>query len=132
MADGKEIILKRLFESSAPPPRMRVFLRNHGKVLWDVTYYNDFDIWFWESAFFIPIVENQLYVDLNNDGYPEIAIAVWHGGKLVETCSAAIFTVKEDRLVFLKTQNINYELSRYVYNNKDDFNNLQYKCPVCK
>lgn len=121
LQDGKESILVRKFNEIGPSNHMRLFLRKNGKVLWDVTYHDDLEI-VWADAHFIPLFDKEFIADLNNDSYPEIAVAVWHGGNAVRYCKAIIFSVKEDKLVPLATHEINYEFSRSVFKNKAEAN----------
>ena len=118
-SNGREVILVRLFNQIGPSNHMRLFLRQKGKVLWDVTYNGDFET-LWADAHFIPLYNKEFITDLNNDGFFEIAVAVWHGGHAMEYCRAIIFTVKEDKLVPLATHEINYEFSRAVFKNKEE------------
>ena len=117
LPDGKEIVLVRLYNEIGPSMHMRVFLRKKGVVLWDVTYNGEFDT-LWADAHFHPLYKEEFSSDLNGDSYPEIAIAVWHGGHAMELSRAVIFTVKDDRLIPLKTRQNNYEFSRSVFKNK--------------
>lgn len=119
LSDGREVILVRLFNEIGPSNHLRLFLRQKGKVLWDVTYNGDFDT-LWADAHFIPLYDKEFITDMNNDGSFEIAIAVWHGGHAMEFCRAIIFTVKEEKLVPLATHEINYEFSRSVFKNKEE------------
>ena len=74
------------------------------------------------DAHFIPLFDKEFIADLNNDSYPEIAVAVWHGGNAVRYCRAILFSVKEDKLVPLATHEINYEFSRSVFKNRGEAN----------
>jgi hypothetical protein len=98
--------------------------------LWDKTFVNEHDE-LWYHANFIPVIKDEYIEDLNDDGFPEIGIANWNGGKAPCASSAIIFTVKEDSLQFLKKQQINTEFSRYIYQNQNDFKNPKYKDPLC-
>ena len=106
-------------------------MRKEDKILWDKTFVNEYDE-LWYKANFIPLVKNEFVEDLNNDGFPEIGIANWSGGKAPCASSAIIFTLKEDSLQFLKKQEINTEFSRSVYESKEDFKSPNYKCPACE
>ena len=121
LSNGREVILVRLFNEIGPSNHMRLFLRQKGKVLWDVTYSGDFET-LWADSHFIPLYNKEFITDLNNDGSSEIAVAVWHGGHAMEHCRAIIFTIKNNNIVPLATQEINYEFSRSVFKNKDEAN----------
>lgn len=126
MPDDKELILVRLFNDIGPSNHMRLFLRKSEKMLWDVTYNNDLGT-LWADAHFIPLYDKEFISDLDGDSFPEVAIAVWHGGNAVQHCRAIIFSVKEDRLSVLATREINYEFSYSVFKEKKDFINSSSK-----
>jgi hypothetical protein len=94
--------------------KVRVFLRKGSTVLWDKTFSEDFGT-LWHEAYFIPITKNQFIVSLNQDSYPEIAIAVWSGGNHTENSSAIIFSVNDDSLTFYKSESISIEFAQSVY-----------------
>lgn len=111
--------------------KIRVFLRQGSKILWDKTFSEDYNE-FWTRASFMPVISRQYFSDLDDDGYYEIAISVSHGGMAVWNTPTMIFTVKEKSLEFLKKQQTNEEFSEFVYSSKDDFKNPNYKCGACK
>ncbi len=118
---GKEVILARLFNDIGPSNHIRFFLREKGKILWDVTYNGDFET-LWADAHFIPLYNKEYITDLDHDGFSEIAVAIWHGGHAMEHCRAIIFTIKENNLAPLASHEINYEFSRSVFKNKGEAN----------
>jgi hypothetical protein len=111
--------------------KIRVFLRQGSRILWDKTFSDDHDE-YWIRASFMPVISRQYFSDLDDDGHYEIAISVSHGGMAVWNTPAMIFTVKETGLEFLKKQQTNEEFSEFVYRSKNDFKNPNYKCGVCK
>jgi hypothetical protein len=111
--------------------KIRIFLRQGSKILWDKTFSEDYSE-FWTRASFMPVISRQYFSDLDDDGYYEIAISVSHGGMAVWNTPTMIFTVKEKSLEFLKKQQTNEEFSEFVYSSKDDFKNPNYKCGACK
>ena len=129
ISNGYEVLISYHSPSDETLSKIRIFTRNHGKVLWDKTFVNEYDE-LWHQVHFIPIVENKFLEDLNDDGFLELAVANWNGGKAPCASSAIIFTDKEDSLQFLKKQKINTEFSRHVYPTENDFRNLKYKNPL--
>jgi hypothetical protein len=119
LADGRELILQRLFNDIGPSMRMRLFLRQNQKVIWDVTYNEDLGT-LWADAHFLPLFDKTYMKDLDGDSNPEIAIQVWHGGNAMGGCRAIIFTVKQNKLVPIKTRQSNYEFARMVYSNEQE------------
>lgn len=117
LSDGREIILVRLFNDIGPSMRMRLFLRQDQKVIWDATYNDDLGT-LWADAHFLPLFDKTYIKDLDGDSNPEIAIQVWHGGNAMEHCRAIIFTIKENKLVPIKTRQSNYEFARMIYPNE--------------
>jgi hypothetical protein len=111
--------------------KIRVFLRQGSKILWDKTFSEDYSE-FWTRASFMPVISRQYFSDLDDDGYYEIAISVSHGGMAVWNTPTMIFTVMEKSLEFLKKQQTNEEFSEFVYSSKADFKNPNYKCGACK
>lgn len=105
-------------------------MRKGKEVLWDKTYEEGLGT-LWTDAYFIPLIKNKFIEDLNDDGFLEIGVGTDHGGNNVGQNTGVIFTVKEDRLEVLKTQEINVDFSRHIYKTKDDFKNPNYKCPIC-
>lgn len=128
LPNGREILIS--YYSSNEEMRIRIFMREKNKVLWDKSFIDAYDE-LWHQAHFIPVVKDKFLEDLNDDGSPEIGIANWNGGKAPCASSAIIFTVKEDSLQFLKKQEINTEFSRNAYRAKNDFKNPKYKDPLC-
>jgi hypothetical protein len=111
--------------------KIRIFLRQGSKILWDKTFSEDYSE-YWTRASFMPVISRQYFSDLDDDGYYEIAISVSHGGMAVWNTPTMIFTVKEKSLEFLRKQQTNEEFSEFVYSSKDDFKNPNYKCGACK
>ena len=119
LPDGKELILVRLFNEIGPSMHMRLFLRLGKKILWDVTYNDDLTT-LWADAHFLPLFDKTYVKDLNGDSNPEIAVQVWHGGNAMQLCRAIIFSVKQDKLVPIKTRQSNYEFARMVYSEEQE------------
>jgi hypothetical protein len=94
--------------------RMRLFLKQNQKVLWDVTYNDDLNT-LWADAHFLPLFDKIYIKDLDGDSNPEIAIQVWHGGNAMEFCRAVVYTIKENKFLPLKNRQSNYEFARMVY-----------------
>ncbi len=131
LSNGNEVLISYHSHSEETLSKIRIFMRNSEKILWDKTFVNEYgELWY--KANFIPVVKDQFLEDLNDDSFPEIAIANWNGGKAPCASSAIIFTVKEDSLEFLKKQQINTEFSRHVYPTKHEFKNEKYKDPLCR
>jgi hypothetical protein len=129
LPDGREILIS--YFSLKDGMKIRIFMREKNKVIWDKSFIDEYDE-LWYHANFIPVVKNKFLEDLDDDGFPEIAIANWNGGKAPCASSAIIFTVKENSLQLLKKQQINTEFSRHVYPTKHEYNNPNYKDPLCK
>ncbi|MDH4468540.1 MAG: hypothetical protein QE271_10800 [Bacteriovoracaceae bacterium] len=89
-------------------------------MLWDVTYHDDLGT-LWADAHFIPLYDKEFISDLDGDSYPEVAIAVWHGGSAVQHCRSIIFSVRPDQLFALTSREINYEFSHSVFKERKDF-----------
>ncbi len=130
LSDGKEILLSYHSSNEDTLSKIRIFLRNKGEVLWDKTFVNEYDE-LWHRVHFIPVTEGKFIEDLNDDGFPEIGIANWNGGKAPCASAGLVFTVKNETLEFLKKQEVNTEFSRQVYKTKNDFKNQKYKDPLC-
>jgi hypothetical protein len=96
---------------------MRFFLKQNQKVLWDVTYNDDFGT-LWADAHFLPLFDKTYVKDLNGDSNPEISVQVWHGGNAMQFCKVVIFTVKQNSLVPVKIRQSNYEFARMAYPNE--------------
>ena len=131
LPNGREILLSYHSSSEEALSKVRIFMRNNGKILWDKTFVNEYDE-LWHQVNFVPVTKDKFVEDLNDDGFPEIGIANWNGGKAPCASSGLIFTVKEDSLQFLKKQEINTEFSRQIYKTKKDFKNSKYKDPLCR
>ena len=130
LPNGNEVLISYHSHSEEALSKTRIFMRNKGKILWDKTFVNEYDE-LWYKANFIPVIKDKFADDLNDDGFPEIGIANWSGGKAPCASSGIIFTVKEDSLQFLKKQEINSEFSRQIYSTKNEFMNPKYKDPLC-
>lgn len=130
LPNGNEVLISYHSPTEDTNAKIRIFMRNKNKVLWDKTFVNDYNE-VWVQANFIPVVKNKFVEDLNDDGFPEIGIANWNGGKAPCASSAIIFTLKGDSLEFLKKQEINTEFSRQVFQSKEDYKNPKYKDPLC-
>ncbi len=128
---GKEIILVRMEFHGGEPNYHRLFMRQGKKIIWDKTFSQEYGA-LWNRAYFIPLVPDEFFLDLNDDGYPEIAVGTSHGGQAVWSNLAMIFTVKDDGLEFLKSFPINVEFSRSVYEKKTDFSDPTYLCRHCQ
>jgi len=115
LPDGKEIIISYPVKyNEGVGEKIRVFMRNGTRILWDKTFAEDFGT-LWHEAYFIPIKKEQFIMDLNNDSNPEIAIAVWSGGNASQNSLALIFTVKENSLELFRKESIAIEFARSVY-----------------
>ena len=131
LPNENEILISYHSSTEDTNAKIRVFMRNKNKILWDKTFVNDYnEVWY--QANFIPVVQDKFIEDLDEDGFPEIGIANWSGGMASWASSAIIFSVKENSLEFLRKQQINIEFSRSVYQTKNDFNDPKYKCSVCE
>ncbi len=94
LRDGRKIVLKHVGDKTC----WELSLRTPGnQYLWDRTYCTDFDLLWWDP-FFIPIKADAYEIDLNHDGKPEVALAVWDGGNSPAPRWALIFTVEEKSL----------------------------------
>lgn len=130
LPNGNEVLISYHSHSEEALSKTRIFMRKSNKVLWDKTFVNDYNE-VWVQANFISVVKNKFVEDINNDGFPEIGIANWNGGKAPCASSAIIFTLKGDSLDFLIKQEINTEFSRQVFQSKEDYQNPKYKDPMC-
>ncbi len=62
----------------------------------------------WKWAYFTPIKRGKVPAhDINNDGYYEVAVIVFEGGIYPALHKMIIFTVKADRLEYLREQRFN-------------------------
>lgn len=113
--DGREVIISQPGKKSDDITMKRVFLRRKANVLWDKTFGTKKDDLIWWDAHFMPVVSGKFIYDIDNDGIEEIAIATWHGGNDITSCTAYVFSLKEDTLVLKEQKRINYEFSRSVY-----------------
>lgn len=96
LPDGRSLHLKR-----KELHVWTLFLKDkNDKVLWQKTYSQDFDS-LWDYAYFIKVKGKQHFLDVNGDGYPEIALSTWDGGNAPNR-PAIIFTVKENELSVFK------------------------------
>ncbi len=130
VSNEDEIILAHLESYGGKPNHQRLFLRRNKKVLWDKTFSQEYGA-LWNSAYFIPLIPDQFFVDLNNDGFYEFAVATYHGGQAVWNNLAIIFSLRDDKIEYLKTFPINVEFSRSVYSQKSDYLNSSFKCQDC-
>jgi len=128
---GEEILLADMEKHGGEANFQRLFLRKGKRVLWDKTFSQEYGA-LWNRSYFVPLIPGQFIADLNNDGFPELGVAIWHGGNAVWSNLAIIFTLKKDQLEFLKTFPINVEFSRSVYENKSDFGDQNYRCKHCQ
>lgn len=131
LPNGNEVLISYHSPTEDTNAKIRIFMRNKKNVLWDKTFVNEYEE-LWYQANFIPVTKNTFVEDLNEDGFPEIGVAIWGGGMASWASSAIIFSVKKDSLGFLRKQQINIEFSRSVYQTKNNFNDSNYKCPVCE
>lgn len=115
LPDGREVLISQPAKQQTDVNKKRVFLRKNNKVLWDKTYGTGNDNLVWWEAYFMPVVSGKFIHDIDNDGSPEIAIGTWHGGNDVTSCTAYIFSLKEDSLILKDQKRINYEFSRSAY-----------------
>ncbi len=92
----------------------KIVLKQKDKVIWQKEYEEEYER-LWDYAFFIPIKKNRNSYDLNQDGYPEIAIGTWDGGNNMANRTVLIFTVKKDKLEYFSKEKINLEYGKYVY-----------------
>lgn len=127
---GNEIILVSMETHGGEANYYRLFMRQGKKVLWDKTFSQEYGA-LWNRAYFIPLIPNEFILDLNDDGFPEIAVGTSHGGQAVWRNLAVIFTVRDDHLEFLKTFPTNVEFSRSIYSKKSDFSDPSYTCKLC-
>ncbi len=128
--NGSEIILANMETHGGEANYHRLFMRQGKKVLWDKTFSHEYGA-LWNRAYFIPLLPNEFIRDLNDDGFPEFAVGTSHGGQAVWSNLAIIFTIREDRLEFLKTFPTNVEFSRSIYDKKSDFSDPSYICILC-
>lgn len=115
LPDGREVLISQPGKQPTDITMKRVFLRKGATVLWDKTFGTGNDNLIWWDAHFMPVISGKFIHDTDNDGIPEIAIGTWHGGNDVTSCTAYIFSIKNDALVLKDQKRINYEFSRSVY-----------------
>ena len=97
LKDGRSLLLQR--EKEEYTWKLSLFDKKH-RVLWSKIYSEDFNS-LWGDAFFVRVKRKTFIYDLNNDGYPEIAISTWDGGN-APLRPAIVFTVKEKELTVFK------------------------------
>lgn len=115
LPDGKEVLISYpLSVNEGKGEKVRVFLRKGSRLLWDKTFSEDFGT-LWHEAYFLPLRRDQYILDLDNDSFLEIAIAVWSGGNATGSSSAILFSVKDDALKFFKKETIAVEFAKSVY-----------------
>lgn len=131
ISNQKELILVSLETHGGEANYYRLFLRSGKRVLWDKTFSQEYET-FWNRANFIPLIPDNFILDLNDDGFQEVAVATSHGGNAVWSNLAVIFTLKNDKLEFLRTFPINIEFSRSVFDKKENFSDPNFKCKLCK
>lgn len=95
LLDGRQISLRMVGDSPCHEVSLRSMAHTY---LWDRTYCTDFGM-LWFEPFFIPVKAGNYEVDLDRNGYPEVAIAVWDGGNHPELGKALIFTVYDRKLI---------------------------------
>lgn len=82
--------------------KTRVILGRKNKKIWSSEYEQEYDH-LWDYAYFVKLKSNRLLVDLDQDGFPEVGIATYElGNNMIR--DILIFSVKKDRLVFVKKQ----------------------------
>jgi hypothetical protein len=113
--DGREVVISQPGRKPDDITMKRVFLRKKETILWDKIFGTGRDNLIWWDAHFMPVVSGKFIYDIDNDGIEEIAIATWHGGNDITSCTAYVFSLKEDTLVLKEKKRINYEFSRSVY-----------------
>ena len=96
LLDGRKLSLER--ESLH---RWMLSLKSADRsVLWQKSYSEDFDS-LWNYAYFIKVKGDHYIVDLDNDGFPEVAISTWDGGNGANR-PAIVFSVRAVDLSVLK------------------------------
>jgi len=65
----------------------------------------------WDYASFVYFKSGLLSIDINNDGYPEVAIATYDNGNSVDR-SVLIYPVKPDSVEFYKEESRSFVISR--------------------
>lgn len=83
--------------------------------IWSVVKNDTDDGGTWDYAYFIFFKPGVLSTDLNNDGNPEVAIATYDNGRLVER-EVLIYTVKPHSVEFFKEEgpyNLEFDLPLY-------------------
>jgi hypothetical protein len=115
LPDGREILISQPGSTDKDLVKKRVFMRNKKEILWDKTFNSEYGDVIWQGAHFIPVVPDQFYFDYDNDGFEEIAIAVWHGGQSPSSSTGFVFSLRGNDLVLLKEEPINYEFSKFVF-----------------
>lgn len=72
------------------------------KHIWSVEYEQEYDH-LWDYAYFVKLKSNRFLSDLDQDGSQEVGIATYELG-INMIRNILIFSVKKDRLVFVKKQ----------------------------
>lgn len=98
LRDGRFVELDRLDVTTW---KLSLLKSDKKTVLWSKIYVEDEEINLWNEAQ-ITYVKDELYeVDINHDGYPEIAVYTYAGGN--HSCNPAVlYTVKEKELIVYK------------------------------
>lgn len=96
-----------------------ILLKKKNKLLWEKVY-KEVDNIQWVYGNIVPIRKNKYYADLNEDGFPEVAILPWDLGMAVYR-TAEIYTVYDDGLVKYGEGKFNFEFGP----------NVLLGCPKC-
>ncbi len=84
-----------------------LILKKKNRLVWKKQYEEAFDS-LWHYAYFVPILKNQYYSDVNDDGYIEVAVGIWDGGN--SPCRKAhIFSIREKSLKYIATRDTGSE-----------------------
>jgi hypothetical protein len=109
LPDGRMIISKRT------DYHKHLLILKKGKIIiWQKEYEQEYDR-LWDYAFFVPMKKGHFILDINHDGFPEVAIATWDGGNNIADRDALIFTVKPDRLEYYDRRKFNLEYGESAY-----------------
>jgi hypothetical protein len=109
LSGGRTVVTKRTGDHSH-----LILLEKDGVVLWKKEYEQEYNR-LWDYAFFVPVKKKHYSLDINHDGYPEIAIATWDGGNNIADRTALIFTVKPNSLEFFTIRKFNLEYGESAY-----------------
>lgn len=83
--------------------KTRIILgKKNKKHIWSSEYEQEYDH-LWDYAYFVKLKSNRFLVDLDRDDFPEVGIATYEMG-INMIRDILIFSVKKDRLVFVKKQ----------------------------